>query len=172
MDSTIYYFAYGSNLHYQRIAARVGGCTIHGRARVRGYQLAFHKVSQDGSGKCNAFRTDEIDHELWGVLYGLSVEQQKILDEIEGVGFGYEAEICSVEVADAVFGGVFYVAQTEYVDHTARPYSWYKDFVLHGARQHRLPEPHVEMIEAIEALQDPDIDRHQANVAILTMSDR
>lgn len=171
MDDTLNYFAYGSNLCYQRIAERIGECEIHGVARLSGYRLVFHKVSPDGSGKCNAFHTTDPSDELLGVIYRVTPAQQGMLDEIEGVGFGYDAKTCCVETGGEALPSVLYVAQTEYVDHTAEPYEWYKDFVVHGARQHGLPESYIGMIERVRAMQDPDTARHSQNAAILLRAD-
>jgi gamma-glutamylcyclotransferase len=40
-----------------------------------------------------------------------------------------------------------------------RPHSWYKRFVLEGARQHRLPEGYIASIEAVPDAEDPNKDR-------------
>ncbi len=36
------------------------------------------------------------------------------------------------------------------------PFRWYKDMVIQGATQNRLPESYVRQIEAVEAVEDPD----------------
>jgi gamma-glutamylcyclotransferase len=50
------YFAYGSNMCSGRLRARVT-CDFVTTAKLAGYQLRFHKLSRDGSSKCDAFRT-------------------------------------------------------------------------------------------------------------------
>lgn len=171
MRSPVYYFAYGSNLLYRRIALRIGECTVHGMARIPGYQLAFHKSGHDGSGKCDAVRTDDVSHELLGAIYRISTEQQSKLDCIEGAGFGYESKSCPVELGAENLSCNFYVAHTEYVDHSLMPYTWYKDLVIHGARQHGFPESYISKIQAVQSVEDPDEHRHRQNAAILLNPD-
>lgn len=54
--SSVKYFAYGSNMCSGRLSERVS-CTFVAVARLAGHQLRFHKVSKDGSSKCDAFHT-------------------------------------------------------------------------------------------------------------------
>lgn len=49
----VLYFAYGSNMLFARIRERVFSVKRIGVAALRGYKLRWHKVSVDGSGKCN-----------------------------------------------------------------------------------------------------------------------
>jgi hypothetical protein len=54
-----------------------------------------------------------------------------------------------------------YVADQTAIDDRLAPYTWYKDFVLHGAREHGLPAAYIAGIEAVEARQDDDPIREQ-----------
>lgn len=51
-------------------------------------------------------------------------------------------------------------------DSELRPYSWYKAFVVAGAKAAKLPEPYVAQLESVEAIQDPDRERHERNMVI------
>ena len=55
-------------------------------------------------------------------------------------------EHCWVHIADFVNDGL-------------RPYSWYKRFILEGARAHGLPQDYIASLEVIEAAEDDDRDR-------------
>ena len=88
MSRFIEYFAYGSNLSYARLAARIGRCAVLGTAELRGFRLEFHKRGADGSAKCNAHRTDYHADSVLGVIYVISEVQKSVLDRYEGVGFG------------------------------------------------------------------------------------
>lgn len=44
-------FAYGSNMPTARIRARCPSAVAMGVAELRGYELRWHKISNDGSGK-------------------------------------------------------------------------------------------------------------------------
>jgi hypothetical protein len=50
-----------------------------------------------------------------------------------------------------------YLASPAYIDDNLKPYAWYKDFVLAGARKHCLPSEYLaEYVERVEAIDDPD----------------
>src|SRR6187551_384352 len=76
----ILYFAYGSNMAPQRLQARVPSATVVGVAVLRGYQLKFHKSGKDGSAKCDASRSDSMEHEMHGVLYSMLKSELPVLD--------------------------------------------------------------------------------------------
>ena len=48
-----------------------------------------------------------------------------------------------------------YVAAPEAIRDDLPPFRWYKDMVIEGANQNRLPESYVRQIEAVEAVEDP-----------------
>jgi hypothetical protein len=49
-----------------------------------------------------------------------------------------------------------YLAISDYIDDSLKPYGWYKDFVLAGAREHGLPPEYIaEYIQSVEAIDDP-----------------
>ena len=54
MSATLLYFAYGSNLHPERLRERVPSAESLGVARLEAHVLRFHKRGRDGSGKCDA----------------------------------------------------------------------------------------------------------------------
>jgi gamma-glutamylcyclotransferase len=53
----MYYFAYGSNMSLSRLRERVPSAEAVGCFSLNGHDLRFHKLSKDGSGKCDAFFT-------------------------------------------------------------------------------------------------------------------
>ena len=58
MDNVIINFSYGSNMSSKRFGNRLDYerlCT----GMLPKHQLKFHKSSKDGSGKCDAFETDD-----------------------------------------------------------------------------------------------------------------
>lgn len=177
MSPFISYFAYGSNLTHSRLVARIGMCQVRATATLSGYRLAFHKRGADGSAKCDAHHTGDSLDRVRGVVYEITAEQKAVLDRYEGVGFGYamhtvEAVVDATSRAGDMNGGairtLIYLAQSEYVDPRAVPFSWYRDFVAEGARRHGLPAEYVGTIEAVTAVQDPDRRRHRENARILT----
>jgi hypothetical protein len=64
------------------------------------------------------------------------------LDDAEGLGSGYHEEI--VHVLSPKGGEVVvctYIADASFIDDSLQPYSWYKNFVLAGAEEHRRCTP-------------------------------
>jgi len=81
MSSPMRYFAFGSNMWVPRIEARLDRCTLVCAAWMDGWALRFHKRGRDGSGKCDAFRTDAPRDRLRGIVYELSAAQKFRLDD-------------------------------------------------------------------------------------------
>ena len=102
------YFAYGSNLHPARIDARVETPIFVGIAVARDRQLAFHKVGQDGSAKCDAPKASGY---VYGALYELDEPSVGRLDRYERVGAGYERSQLVVDGQIGRVEAVTYLAQ-------------------------------------------------------------
>ena len=117
-------------------------------------ELCFHKRSNDGSVKCNAFKTAEPTDAVDRCVYEIPSNQKPALDRAEGLGFGYHEEI--VHVLSPKGGEVVvctYIADASFIDDSLQPYSWYQNFVLAGAEEHRLPAEYVEnRIGAVHAI--------------------
>jgi hypothetical protein len=132
-------------------------------ARLLNHSLRFHKRSGDRSGKCDAFFTGEPEDVVWGVVFDIDPAEKPRLDEHEGLGHGYADKLITVIGLDGDVHPVFtYTAEASHIDPTLRPYSWYKRFVVEGARQHTLPPDYIARIEATPATEDPDRIRDAA----------
>ncbi|MDJ0792661.1 MAG: hypothetical protein QNI98_00350 [Woeseiaceae bacterium] len=117
------------------------------------WSLNFYKRSKDASGKCTIHRSIEGVH---FAIYAMDTEDRAVLDEIEGLGSGYD-EI-TLHIPD--FGTCFsYIAQDAFVDRSLVPYDWYKALVLAGVELHGFPGSYVRRIEATPAIRDPDPKR-------------
>ena len=156
------YFAYGSNLFSARLRARVPSALVRSTGYLEGYTVRYNKRSVDGSGKCNVVRTDENDR-VYGVVYDFLVDEQAALDKHEGLGRGYHTEEIRVVTDNGETGAYTYVADESAVDNSLRPYSWYKEFVVKGARQHPLPDEYIAQLESVDADADPDAERERLN---------
>ena len=147
------YAAYGSNLHPLRLTDRIPSAQFIATGHLPNWSLYFHKRSKDHSGKCNILVGDDGVH---FAIFEISVKDKMTLGKIEGVGFGY-SEI-SLSLPD--FGDcVSYIAEKSHIDDSLRPYDWYKEFVLVGARFHGFPDEYLKRIESIRTLCDPNPDR-------------
>ena len=167
MSDVIHYLGYGSNLSYRRIVARIGWCEIVGVAAIDGWCLDFNKRGTDGSAKCNALNTGIAEHRLLGIVYRIDAAQKRQLDYYEGVGFGYETHITTARLQQRALEVLLYVAMPDHIDSGLAPYSWYRDFVLAGAVEHRLPRPYTDEIAAVAVQTDPDADRDATNRQLL-----
>ena len=141
------YFAYGSNMSFPRIQDRIPDVEKIGVAVLSGHVLRFHKVGKDGSAKCDAFFTGNPDDSVWGVVFRITEEEKSVLDGYEGLGHGYEIKSVSVNFRDdpgAVDAFLYYAT---HIDPALKPYHWYKEYVLSGARENNFPESVIRKIQ-------------------------
>lgn len=158
------YFAYGSNLCEPRLRARVPSARFVSIGWLAGHDLRFHKRGRDGSGKGDAQGTSSPHDTVWGAIAEVAADDLRRLDEIEGVGSGYDR----VEVGVAVPGGETatahtYRASASFVDPALRPFGWYLDLVVRGAQARGLPGAYIDRIAAVEWVPDPDPGREAAH---------
>jgi AIG2-like family len=162
------YFAYGSNMCTGRLRRRVPSATVVRIAKLTGYSFRFHKRSRDGSGKGDAFETGDATDFVWGVIFEIDERQKPTLEEAEGLGAGYAEKVATVlDENGQEYRVVLYVADAASIDDALRPYTWYKRFVVDGARQHALPNEYIEGVAASPEVEDADRerDRRQRSIA-------
>lgn len=149
-------FAYGSNMCSGRLRDYGVSPEGVGRATVlAGHRLLFNKRSEDNSGKANVVSHDGAD--VWGVLYTVSDADLRRLDDGE---IGYRRVPWCVKEPDGTgIEAWVYVAAAPDPDAALRPYTWYKRFLVEGAREHSLPADYIAALERIQA--DPDLDAHR-----------
>ena len=111
----------------------------------------------DASGKANALYTGRDQDEDWGTLFTISDRDKDQLDKAEQ---GYHPVDVTVREANgADCNAVTYVANSNAIDDSLRPYNWYRRLVLQGALQHGLPPDYVAFIRAAVAQDDRKRDR-------------
>ena len=150
------YFAYGSNLCRQRLQARLPGANVVGLARLSGFRLCWNKRSTDGSAKCNIMRTNAPDEVVFGAVVQLRPGHKDQLDRIEQ---GYEDIRVDVEWRGVVEPAFTYIARGSWTNDSLKPYTWYLNLVLSGARALGLPEPYLARLRTVETVGDPDLAR-------------
>jgi cation transport regulator ChaC len=150
-----YYFAYGSNMSTARLTApdRAPSARALGTGYVVGRRLTFDKVGRDGTAKCDCELTGGEGDRIYGVLFDVQEDDRARLDLIEGLGIGYDIAEVEVVTENGLVKAWTYVATVK--DSALRPYHWYKQHVLRGARDGGLPEEYIRRIEAIESIDDP-----------------
>jgi hypothetical protein len=131
------------------------------------HDLQFHKKGKDSSGKCDAHETSNPEHFLIGVVFEISETDKAELDQLEGLGNGYEQkEVSLTTVSGEIINAITYYAT--HIDPELKPYHWYKHHVLTGAKENRLPEEYIKKISMITSITDPNQERHEGEMAIYT----
>ncbi len=153
-------FLYGSNMLGRRLRARTPSAFSIAPGEIRGHRMAFHKLGADGSAKANILGTGDATDRVFGVVYRIERQELEALDAIEG---GYDRNLMpaitrwghAVEVHA-------YLARPSFIRPDLLPFAWYRDLVVAGAREHRLPAEHVLWLECHAAHADPDQARRAA----------
>jgi len=165
ITNKVLYFSYGSNMSTPRIKHRVESATVISVAHLHQHSLRFHKKSVDGSAKCGIAHTKSPNDLVYGVVFEILISDKHILDNYEGLGNGYEEKTVSIILPDgkSIAAATYYAT---HIDVSLKPYHWYKEHVLRGAREHALPPEHIAAIEAIQSIADPDHDKHVKEISI------
>lgn len=144
-----------------RAPDRVPSAEPERTAMLAEHAFRFHKLSRrDCSAKADAYHTGDPNDIVWGVIFRIDPAEKPKLDNAEGLGKGYfEKEVKVTDAEGKECHVIMYVAERSHVQSELLPYTWYKRFVVEGARQHNLPEEYITKIEAMQAVEDPDRSR-------------
>ena len=153
------YFAYGSNMSERRLRKRVSSAKVVGTGVLKNYCLTFRKYSKtDGSGKCT-IECCESD-EVYGVLFEIDEDQKCCLDKVEG---GYDSKCVKIEVLDSkcekykcdkILCCVRTYKATKNLKSCLKPYTWYKQHVLVGAIEQKLPPYYINYLIGFSSKKD------------------
>ena len=161
----ILYFSYGSNMSSRRLKNRVESARVISSGILEKYKLMFHKISNDGSGKCDALFTDDVNDKIFGVIYSIHKKDLNKLDSVEGCGYGYEKKNVFIEKLNGETIEAFtYCADN--ITEGLKPYLWYKYHILHGAVENDLPYEYISFIDSVNADVDPDVNRATVELSI------
>jgi hypothetical protein len=138
---------------------------------MSGRKLAFHKRSDDRSGKCLLYVTNHPADVIYAVLYEFRAQEKASLDAAEGAGKGYVQEIAQVTLSGATYIPYIYAASASHIDTSLSPYHWYKRMVLAGARYHDFSLDYIASIEAIPSIPDPNGRRTRKYEHLLAQMD-
>jgi len=161
------YFAYGSNLHPERLRERTPSAQVIGPAVLPGHELHFHKLGRDGSAKCDARQTDDPRHVVHGVVYRIEERHRAELDRAESRGVGYDVRIVRLRTGSRQLQAWTYHARDAAIVSGLKPFDWYLDYVVAGARYHGLPRPYINALMEVESRRDPVGWRDALNRTIL-----
>jgi hypothetical protein len=152
------HFTYGSNMLSAEMRRYVPTATKLGVGTLSSFKLKFEKASRDGSAKCNAQLTKSADDQVIGVLYEIDEVGMRRLADKEG---GYRECEVEVDVNGAKVRASVFVAMAKRINDSLKPYDWYKELVIEGARESGIPDAYVEQVLAVESI--PDADRLRAD---------
>lgn len=152
------YFAYGSNMLTARLRERVASARAMGRAELAGWTVRYEKRSVDGSAKCTLHPVE--GETALGVLFEIVPSELLELDAVEGEG--YAREVVSVIRGRESTDAFTYVAKASWIEGSLRPYDWYVELAVAGAREHGLPTEYIESVLVVEGAADPEPGRAAA----------
>lgn len=152
-----WYFAYGSNMLAARLNARCPSARALDVLTVDGFDIAFDKIGMDGSGKATLVPSPGAS--VVGGLFAVDDAEMVLLDQIEGVGRGYDRIRVTVrtELQDAE--AFSYIAPPAFRDAAIRPFDWYLGLVMAGAYERRLPPDWIRRLAGQPTIPDPDRTR-------------
>lgn len=167
-DSEVY-FAYGSNLHPQRLRERVPSARLLGLTALPGHRLVYGKRGMDGSGKCTTVVTGKPADQVFGALFVLHRDELPALDAAEGPD--YQRKHADFKLESDTRRGFYYEARRFSPADELLPFDWYRDLVVAGAHYHRLPRQYLGLLRDVPVCKDPDAQRDaQMRALLLRMS--
>lgn len=135
--------------------------------KLRGHVLKFHKRGADDSAKCNVCATGFAEDEVYGVVFEIDSDERSLLDVAEGLGNGYNHADIEIITEGSVLLAFTYIADPRFIDDSLTSLTWYKQYVVEGAKHYALPEAYIQMLEETPAIVDDDDQRaHQHAVAL------
>ncbi len=150
-------FCYGSNMLVRRLRDRTPSAVPRGVATLTGHRLAFHKRGADGSGKADARATGSLGDRVHGVVFQIDVAE---LTDLDGFERGYARRWVRVSMSGTGPTRAYcYEALETHVEPRLRPFGWYRELVIMGAREHGLPSAYVRSLIEHPAVADLDRDR-------------
>jgi len=153
----VFYFAYGSNMASARLCVRVPSAAFHCTAVLPGYRFACSNRSHDGSAKGTIISTGRREDAVHGVVFAIDPDERALLDAAEGLH--YRSVAVDVGTQRGTEEVMTYIGITPAPD--LRPYHWYREWILRGAHEHRLPPDYIATwLEPIVSIPDPDPAQH------------
>ena len=98
-------------------------------------------------------------------MFHISQEEKPELDRKEGLGYGYEQKnvLIKLDKGSVIEAFTYYATN---IDPTLKPLDWYKEHVLRGARENKLPVEYIRVIETIESVEETNLERRDRELSI------
>ena len=159
------YFAYGSNLLSRRLLERTPSAGKLCTGILHAHRLAWHKVGEDGSGKCDVVASTRAGATVHGVVYQIDLAEKPRLDAAESLDIGYRQKQVAIASDRGLLNAWLYCAIT--IDGAAVPYDWYHALVLAGAREHGFPDTYIDGLKAVATKPDADRLRRERHFGLI-----
>jgi hypothetical protein len=150
------YFAYGSNMFLAKLRETVPSAHYFNIGKITGYKFCINKYSKDGSGKANIVATSDTNDEIIGIIFNIDKSEKERLDISEN---GYEvieleAETLNEETLEVL---LYSATDPQKIRDNLRPYDWYKEFIIRGAKLYKLPEYYIKNTLEVTCQAMPDV---------------
>lgn len=150
-NDSVWYFAYGANMHDSAFRERRGMRPSEWRAgRLGGYRLRFNLEGRPRGRAAPANISTDANAEVWGVLYKITRADLVRLDSSEGVpGKRYRHLWEDIEDVDGQsVPAVTYFADGAKKD--GKPSLRYITLLREGARAHGLPKHYLQHLDQVQ----------------------
>ena len=102
------------------------------------------------------------------MLFSIDNKEKALLDKAEGLGKGNnEGTLTFLDETNNSYAAQVYIADSDSIDNTLLPYDWYKEFIVSGAIQNKLPAEYILQLQSITCIRDHDEARRTKNYSIL-----
>jgi hypothetical protein len=159
--TSVWYFAYGSNMQRETFSGRRGIAPLRAvAARVTGWRLVLDKPPLVPMSQSFANLIPDAAAEVLGVLYEVTPEDHAHVEFSEAVPFGNyrRAEVEASPLALPAAPVLAYTLVSERRAPDMRPSRRYVEMMVAGALQHDLPGEWVEFLRALPAGEESEAD--------------
>lgn len=145
----VLYFAYGSNINVKQMKQRCPSTEFYSHATLKGYKLVFPRQSARWSGGVAGIEPSSKEY-VEGVVYSISTEDLKRLDDFEGVPDGrYYRKKIRVTLADGKeIDTWIYFASPEGIGDFL-PSRKYIETIIEGAKEHHFPKASIKKLHSL-----------------------
>ena len=128
-----YYFAFGSNMDEQQMKNRKAEFAERQNGVMANWKLVFNKINRKKEGSGYANIVPEYGSIVEGIIYKVSEDAIRILDDWEGVPIAYHKKTMLVENSNKKsVDCIIYIANHSKTDNSLKPERKYLDHLLEG----------------------------------------
>ena len=144
----VVYFAYGSNMDFNRLEEREVYFELIGLGILEDYTLKFNKIASKRSGAGYANIVKQKGSRVEGLLF--SIANIDKLDRFEGFPTHYKKETLKIQHANSVVDATVYVAAADWVSDNLKPERVYLNRLL--AAKDFLSEAYFDFLESTKTI--------------------